>query len=193
MLAGRGFKEVSSLAGGIKAWKGGVARGPEQAGLGLISGDETQAGMLAVVFGLEKGLTGFYQIAAEMLEDVQATQLMQKLAGVEEGHMARVKEMFEAANPSPEDRQALETAQSDTAEGGFSSMELRDNLKQSEMDTAGLVDWAMALEAQAMDLYLRMAMRSSDQEAAGALRQVGNDEKAHLESLARLREQYVAD
>lgn len=181
------------MAGGIKAWKGEVARGPEQAGLGMISGDETQAGMLAVVFGLEKGLTDFYQIAAEMLEDVRATQLMQKLAGVEEGHMARVKEMFEAASPGPEDRQALESTQSDTTEGGFSSEDLRKNLKQSEMDAAGLVDWAMALEAQAMDLYLRMAARSSDPEAAGALRQIGDDEKSHLESLARLREQYVAD
>jgi rhodanese-related sulfurtransferase len=55
MLSGRGFDEVYSLAGGIEAWKGEVAKGPAQAGLGLLKGDETLAGLLAVVYGLEKG------------------------------------------------------------------------------------------------------------------------------------------
>lgn len=107
--------------------------------------------------------------------------------------MARVKEMFEAAGPGPEDRRALENARSDTTEGGFDAGGLRDYLQENRMSAEELVDWAMALEAQAMDLYLRMAVRSSDPGAAGALRQVGNDEKGHLESLARLREQYVSD
>ena len=38
MLAGRGFQEVYSLKGGIKAWGGLLAGGPAEQGLGLISG-----------------------------------------------------------------------------------------------------------------------------------------------------------
>jgi rubrerythrin len=193
MLAGRGFKEVYSLAGGIKAWKGGVARGPEQEGLGLITGDETLAGLLAVVFSLEKGLGEFYQAAAGMVADEQAAQLMNKLARVEETHVAKVLEMFKTAEPAPEDRQALEAVKGDVTEGGFSVEDLGKSLQQSDMSPAELVDWAMALEAQAMDLYLRMAKRSTDPAATEALTHLGNDEKAHMESLARLRDQYAAD
>ncbi len=193
MLSGRGFKEVYSLAGGLKAWKGEVARGPEQAGLGLIRGDETPAGLLAVVFGLEKGLGSFYQAAAEMVEDSQAVQLMNNLAGIEDRHMARVLEMFWAAVPSPEERQAMENVSSNTTEGGFTSQALQAQLLERKMGIPELIDWAMALETQAMDLYLRLAQRASDPKAAGELRQVGNEEKAHLESLAGLRDKFADD
>lgn len=192
MLAGRGFKEVYSLAGGIKAWKGEKAWGPEQAGLGLMRGDETQAGLLAVAFGMEKGLSAFYQAAAGMMPDSRAAELMKNLSGVEDRHAERVLEMFEAANPNPEDRLALQNAPGDTTEGGFISGELREALEQGKMGAPELVDWAMALEAQAMDLYLRMARRASNPDAAKALGQVGDEEKAHLESLAGLRDQYAA-
>lgn len=193
MLAGRGFKEVYSLAGGIKAWQGQKAWGPEQSGLGLMRGDETQAGLLAVAFGMEKGLSAFYQAAAGMLSDGRAAELVKNLSGVEERHAERVLEMFEAANPTSEDRLALQNASSDTTEGGFISGDLRKVLEQSNMGAAELIDWAMALEAQAMDLYLRMARRASDPDAARALRQVGDEEKAHLESLAGLRDQYATN
>ena len=192
MLAGRGFKEVYSLAGGIKAWKGEKAQGPEQAGLGLIRGHESPAGLLAVAFGLEKGLGVFYQKAAAMMEDEQAAQLMNNLASIEDRHMARVLEMFEAAGPNPDERRAMQNARSETTEGGFSVQELQNYLEQTRMGLAGLVDWAMALEAQAMDLYLRLARQASDQAAAGALRKIGDEEKAHLESLARLRDKYAS-
>lgn len=193
MLAGRGFKEVYSLAGGIKAWKGEVARGPEQAGLALLRGDESLAGLLAVVYGLEKGLGQFYQAAADMVDDPHVAELMRNLARVEDRHVAKVLDMFQAARPSPEESAALDESHGDTVEGGFSADELQAQLKESNMAAPELIDWAMALEAQAMDLYLRLAQRAAGPEAQAALRQVGNEEKAHLESLARLREKQESD
>jgi rhodanese-related sulfurtransferase/rubrerythrin len=192
MLSGRGFDEVYSLAGGIEAWKGEVAKGPAQAGLGLLKGDETLAGLLAVVYGLEKGLGGFYLAAAEMMPDAHVAELMRNLAGIEDRHVAKVLDMFEAASPGPQEQAALEEAGGDTVEGGFSAQELQAQFKESNMAAPELIDWAMALEAQAMDLYLRLAQRAAEPAAQAALRQVGNEEKAHLESLARLREQQDA-
>jgi rubrerythrin len=196
MLAGRGFAEVYSLAGGIKAWqgggRGGVARGPQQADLSLLKGDESPADVLVVVFGLEKGLNVFYKAAADLMQDAGAAALMKNLAGIEERHMAKVREMFLAAEPTPQERQALENAGGDTIEGGFGSRELRAEFRAQEMSEADIIDWAMALETQAMDLYLRLAQRAAVPEAAKALRQVGDEEKAHLESLARLRDQEAA-
>jgi rubrerythrin len=54
-----------------------------------------------------------------------------------------------------------------------------------------LLDLSMMLEAQALDLYLRFAEKVQDQETARVLRKIGDEEKAHLEALGRLREKVV--
>ena len=43
MLSGFGFKEVYNLAGGIKAYQGQKAAGPQELNLDLVRGDETPA------------------------------------------------------------------------------------------------------------------------------------------------------
>ncbi|MEJ2479810.1 MAG: hypothetical protein P8Y78_06450, partial [Acidihalobacter sp.] len=49
---------------------------------------------------LEKGLNAFYAAAAEEMKDAETVALMKNLASIEERHMAQVKEMFLAAEPS---------------------------------------------------------------------------------------------
>jgi len=191
MLLGRGFKEVSSLAGGIKAWAGGVARGPQQSGLGLMRGDESPAGALAVAFGLEEGLRLFYEAAADITGEARAEELLRKLAGIEEKHKAVILEMFEAAGPGEGERRALEQATGQAVEGGRTRQGLMDQFGGGDWQTPDIIDWAMALETQAWDLYLRLAERARDAGAAQALARLGDEEKAHLESLARLREEAV--
>jgi hypothetical protein len=41
MLSGKGFDDVINVAGGIKAWGGQVAVGPEEMGLELLTGKES--------------------------------------------------------------------------------------------------------------------------------------------------------
>ncbi len=56
LLAGKGFKEVYNLKGGIKAWQGHTAAGPAEMGMILLSGDETASDIIILAYGMEHGL-----------------------------------------------------------------------------------------------------------------------------------------
>ena len=80
MLAGKGFKEVYNLSGGIKAWDGQVAFGPQDQGIELFSGDESPEAMLIVAYSLEEGLRDFYLSIIPGTKEEKARQLYGKLA-----------------------------------------------------------------------------------------------------------------
>jgi rubrerythrin len=53
---------------------------------------------------------------------------------------------------------------------------------------AGVVDVAMMVETQALDLYLRMAVESNDAATKEVLFEIAEEEKAHLRALGRVLE-----
>jgi rubrerythrin len=50
----------------------------------------------------------------------------------------------------------------------------------------GVLDLAMMLETQALDLYLRFADKSADERTRKVLFSIADEEKAHLSSLGNL-------
>lgn len=190
-MLGRGFTEVYSLAGGLRAWDGAKAAGPPQQGLFLLSGQETTAGLLAVAYGLERQLGKFYGQLAAQLADPGARELFQQLGRVEEKHMAQVRAMFEQAGPSPEEQQALEGQSQGSLEGGFTPGELLKAYPPASLDREQAISLAMMIETQAMDLYLRMA-QSRQGRAKEALMELAEQEKDHLARLGRLMDQEPA-
>ena len=61
MLSGLGFKEVYNLAGGIKAYQGQKAAGPQELNLDLVRGDETPTEITSLACGMERTLQLFYE------------------------------------------------------------------------------------------------------------------------------------
>ena len=73
-------------------------------------------------------------------------------------------------------------------EGGLTTEEYL-QLYQPDLDSpAEVISLAMAIEAQALDLYQRAAERAGTDAARTALMQIANEERSHLEQLARLFE-----
>jgi sulfur-carrier protein adenylyltransferase/sulfurtransferase len=66
LLSGRGFKEVYNLSGGIKAYRGAKATGPQELNLDMVRGDESPQEMLKLAFGLERALGIFYDKCREI-------------------------------------------------------------------------------------------------------------------------------
>ena len=60
LLSGRGFQEVYNLSGGIKAYQGAKASGPQELNLDMVRGDESPEEMLKLAFGFERALGIFY-------------------------------------------------------------------------------------------------------------------------------------
>lgn len=73
-------------------------------------------------------------------------------------------------------------------EGGLTTEEYL-KLYPTDLDDAKeVISLAMAIEAQALDLYQRAADRASSEARKHALIQIANEELAHLEHLGKLFE-----
>ena len=187
LLSGLGFNEVYNLKGGIKGWQGLKALGPKELNLDLVRGDETPSEMIALAYGMEMGLGIVYGEMAGRSDDSELKSLLTELAGIEVRHKKRLLEMLAEIDSPIADTDAYESdLQSSILEGGFG---LDDFMKANESffgSVRGVLDLAMMLETQALDLYLRFAEKSADERTQKVLFSIADEEKAHLRSLGDL-------
>ncbi len=190
MLSGMGFKEVYNLAGGIEAYQGGKVAGPVELNLDLVRGDETPGEVLTLAYGLESGLKLFYDTLAARGGDAAVTGLFAKLAQVEEIHRQRILDLYNRLRA--EDRGAARPADSGPPtimEGGFDIREFMGKNEPYTHTTPQVLELAMMLETQALDLYLRLAGKSAHQAARELLYTLADEEKAHLTRLGQMLEE----
>ena len=187
ILAGRGFKEVYNLKGGIKAWQGLKITGPADTGLTFFQGNEQLDEVVALAYGMEEGLGSFYKTMASKTTDQDVKDMFTKLAGIEAIHKQKLFEMYRQIDPSIPDVAAFEDRiVTKVTEGGFTTEEfLKQN--QSIMNTVqDVLSIAMMIEAQAFDLYSRYAEISVHDSAKTLLLNIAEEEKAHLTSLGHI-------
>ncbi len=192
LLSGFGFQEVYNLQGGIKAWQGLKAAGPKELNLELVRGDETPAEMIALAYGMEMGLGIFYRNMIERSDDHELQSLLSNLADIETLHKERLLELLAEIDSPITDPNAYEAdLRPSILEGGFN---LNEFMKENEsfLGTAqGILELAMMIETQALDLYLRFAHKSTNNRTKTALFAIANEEKAHLSSLGDLMEKKI--
>lgn len=189
LLSALGFKEIYNLQGGIKAWQGQKAVGPQELNLELVRGDETAAEMIALAYGMEMSLGVFYQNMIETSQDDELKALFSKLADIEANHKKRLFELLTEIDPGGKDVEAYEADIRPTIlEGGF---QLDDFMKKNESflhTVPEVLDLAMMLETQALDLYLRFANKSTNSQSQDVLFKLADEENSHLEALGQLVE-----
>lgn len=189
MLAGKGFTDVINMAGGIKAWNSNTAVGSEDLGLDLFSGRETPEETLIVAYSLEEGLREFYVSMIPEVKNDQARQLFEKLSTIEIKHKDRIFVEYCKISGAGENRDEFEkNVVVPAMEGGLTTEEY---LKRYEPDlevVEEVLSLAMAIEAQALDLYQRASEKSASAESRDMLVQIANEERAHLEQLGKLFE-----
>jgi rhodanese-related sulfurtransferase/rubrerythrin len=187
VLAGKGFKEVFNLSGGIKAWNSEKAVGPEDLGLELFSGQESAEETLVVAYGLEEGLRRFYESMAPRVTNKDARSLFLKLSTIEVKHQERIFSEYLRVTGSKASRD--EFAQKTFApamEGGLTTDDYIQRYQPNLENPAEVTSLAMAIEAQAMDLYQRAADRANSGESKSALLRIADEERSHLEQLGKL-------
>ncbi len=193
LLAGHGFKQIYNVAGGIKAWKGGVAKGPVELNMDMVRGDETPAEIIRLAYGMEDCLGTFYRGARATATDGEVAAFLEKLAAVEDRHKQYLQELSTTMEGNDAAANALGAEPSAaTMEGGFRSDEL---LRDNEMflrSIPDLLDLSMMVETQALDLYIRFAAKVENQQAKDMLSKLADEEKGHLQALGRLRQEKTA-
>ncbi|BEQ15790.1 rhodanese-like domain-containing protein [Desulfoferula mesophila] len=194
LLQGQGYKEVYNLEGGIKAWDGETARGPQAWGLEIMDPGDSPAQVLAAAFSLERGLRACYGALAQATSDAELARLYERLAGFEDRHMERLRGAWEEL-PAPEREGHDLDAQGEAPlmEGGWKVEEFVAEHQGASADRTEAVMLAMGLETQALDLYLRLAQVMRTPQSRELLQELGDEEKSHLKALGQMLEKLQAD
>jgi rubrerythrin len=187
MLSGKGFDQVINMSGGIKAWDDPVAFGSEEQGLDLLTGNESIEETLIIAYSLEGGLRDFYVTMIDKVAADEVKSLFKKLSGIEVLHQNRILEEYIQITGKEIDRDTFESGQVQKAvEGGLTTEEYIRLFKPDWNTLSDIVDLAMSIEAQALDLYTRAANRSTDEHSRETLKKIAEEERTHLEQLAKL-------
>ncbi len=190
MLSGKGFDDVINVAGGIKAWDGHVAIGPEEMGLELLTGKESLEETLVAAYSLEAGLRDFYLSMIEKVRQDDIKYLFQKLSKIEIIHQDRIFNEYLQVSGKQVSREAFENdLVINAVEGGLTTDEYIQMFKPDWESAVDIISLAMSIEAQALDLYTRASERSEDPRSEEALKKIAEEERVHLEQLGKLMDE----
>ncbi len=189
MIAAQGFSEVYNLSGGFKAWKGEAAFGSEEKGLELFTGNESVEETLVVAYSLEEGLRSFYLEMQNRVNNSDARDLFKKLSEIEVKHQKRILEEYCKITKSSITREEFEkNIVVNALEGGLTTEEYANLFHPDWESVTDIIEVAMSIEAQALDLYLRSSERSGEPQSQKVLRQIADEERTHLAQLGKLIE-----
>ena len=192
MLSGLGFREVYNLKGGMAAWEGLQATGPQELNMDLVRGDESAEEMIRLSYSLENGLQNFYRNVQTRTEDSAIESLFSKLVQIEENHKKRLVELYRKIEPDGNDMESWESeAGEGMMEGGFEIETFTQQNEQFLDSSHHVIDLAMMLETQALDLYLRFSQKTENHDTKKVLFELADEEKAHLEALGGWLEEKI--
>ncbi|NIS61431.1 MAG: DUF2202 domain-containing protein [Proteobacteria bacterium] len=175
------------MSGGILAWKGLVSGAEVDQGIFLIEGNETPEEVLSLAYGLEKGAHRFYGTLAEQSKDSDTRDLFERLAKAEIRHQETIWEKYNTLTGDGMTREAFEDGiVAETMEGGKSPDQVLADHPDWIRSSRDALELAMSLEIDALDLYLRMAQKSQNEEAKPVFYALVKEEKEHLRRLGEL-------
>jgi rubrerythrin len=154
-----------------------------------VRGDETAAEITQLARGMERALQLFYETVQGRTQDLELKELLLQLAHVEEIHGQKLLEVYQRLKATEKGLVDLPAAAAtDLLEGGFKVKEFMTS-NEAYLDTVPhVLDLAMMLETQALDLYLRFADRCDQMAAKSVLFAIADEEKVHLTRLGQLLE-----
>ena len=162
-----------------------MAVGPEDTGLHLFTSAESPEEAVILGFSLEMGLRDFY-LSMQLKASRESTKaLFGKLADIEILHQEWLVELYkEITGTALTITEFAEKIAEPAMEGGLTTEEYMQLYKvdlDSELEVLGM---ALAIEAQALDLYLRAAERSDNSKAKQILFHIADEERSHIARLS---------
>jgi rhodanese-related sulfurtransferase/rubrerythrin len=187
VLLTEGFPAVFSLEGGIAAWKGEVATGEYEQGLSLLKGRETTEELISLAWALEEGSRVFYEKAVDLTSDRESMDLFRRLAEAEAKHKKNILETYRmvAGEKSSADFLEKESLRG-VMEGGAQVEDVIAFLREKDRTLQDLIEVSMQVEANALDLYVRMRRGIKNDSAEKVFSSLIAGEKGHLERLGAL-------
>ena len=192
LLSGKGFEKIYNLSGGIKAWNKEVAVGPEDSGMYLFSADASPEEAIVTGFGLEMGLRDFYLTMQSQVKKEGAKKLFAQLAEIEILHQEQLLELYTTITNKPASIEEFANKVVQPAmEGGLTTTEYMNRYNVDSESELDILSIAMAIEVQALDLYLRAAESSKEDDTKKVLLKIANEERNHIKTLGQYLDQQM--
>ena len=192
MLGGKGFDRVINLKGGFLAWEGAKAFWGEEKGLELFSGMTSHEQTFFVAYAMEAGLGEFYLSIAQEVENDAVQKTFQHLSQIEEKHQERIYRQYILLSGAAITREDFVSRWVVPAvEGGLTTEEYIDIFNPDRKSVQGVIELAMSIEAQALDLYSRASERTDHKGSKVFLSQIADEEQNHLTQLGQLMDSVV--
>ncbi|KHK04559.1 rhodanese-like domain-containing protein [Desulfovibrio sp. TomC] len=186
LLAGAGFPHIVNMLGGAMAWQGAAATGTPDAGLTLLSGNETPRQILRAALGMEAALGAFYKKLAAAAQDGDTAATFTRLALFEERHLHHVHSLYDKETGETSDLDTLLATAAPDLEGGLPAADFLALLGGEPTSARETLELAASVEAQALDLYSRLAGRTNNAQSKELFTTLALEEKAHLRAVASL-------
>ena len=149
--------------------------------------------VIALSYKMERGLKAFHETVRSKAKDPELIELLGHLIKAEESHMKRLLTVSLKWGMEPDEIQTFEeNVEATVMEGGIDIGSFLAKNESFLQSVAGVVDVAMMVETQALDLYLRMAVESNDAATKEVLFEIAEEEKAHLRALGRVLEDHLS-
>ncbi len=190
MLLGSGLKNVLNMEGGIRAWRGNVARGMPEAGMAYFSPAANAEEIVGLAWALEEGSKFFYQgVAEHFKDDEEAQKMFNWLVLAESNHEKHLLETYETLTGVKPDFEKLHDKFSDSLngsvmEGGIAVKEALEWIQDKGVTKS--LEMAIAMEVNAFDLYVKMSRAIEDEPAQQIFEMLSEEEQVHLQKLADL-------
>ncbi len=190
-LAGQGFKEVYDIGGHIVSWMGLRVTGPFDLNLDMINPDAEFPDAWSLAFALEDSLQRFYLALEKQETRDQYRPVFRKLAEFEDVHKERLLKGYSINDEVKGDAESFLKEHDGRIEGGMETKSALDVV--SEMgDLVDIYGLSMAIEAQSLDFYFRLAAASENQQVKKLFYELADEEKAHLSYLSKKLDAYLA-
>ncbi len=110
-----------------------------------------------------------------------------ELSEIEVKHQERIYKQYTKSTDTPLSKEEfVNNSVAKAVEGGMTTQEYIDMFKPDMESTRDILEIAMSIEAQALDLYSRASERSTDSNSKAALSQIADEERTHLDQLGQL-------
>lgn len=192
MLSGQGFRDVRSLSGGLDAWRGAAATGSYGQGLEVFADVRLAVDVLTLAVALEEGSRTFYDEAGRAVDEAEWKEVFRSLVKAEESHRESLLEACRAMMP-PESCEIPVGGKEKEGmmEGAVRLDETLQWVRTPERTPIEILEFAMQLEVNSLDLYLKVASLPGFAPVRHVLEVLIGDEKRHLVRLGALLEKHL--
>ncbi len=190
-LTAQGYAEVWNIEGGINTWEGEAAFGHHELNLHLINPEVKFPDAISMAYAMEEGLQQFYIMLARETEEEIYKRLYRKLAAFEVDHKRELSRMYSISQGKELIQKEIEEHQGQIMEGGgYADITLIKTLANTE-SAYDVFSLAIALEAQALDFYTRLASQTARPDVKKFFLAMADAEKEHLVFVSREMDRYI--